>query len=245
MELVSAASRSRRAVASGRGAARASARRPLRLKRILDLDDFERAVRRKLPRAVFGYVAHGSETEASLRDNRSAFDDWRLIPRVLVGVQDRSQAAELFGLRYTAPFGIAPMGGSALVAYDGHNVMARAAADAGIPCILSANSIIPLEEVAAVNQKIWFAAYQSPTPEAVEGMVARAARARVAVLVLTADVPVGSNREADARNGFSFPIRPRPRLSGICVKTSGSRAASPVSATGRGGLGVSRSQLQR
>ena len=31
-------------------------------------------------------------------------------------------------------------------------------------------------------------------------------------------------------------------FSGICVKTSGSRTASPVSAAGRGGFGVSRSQ---
>jgi L-lactate dehydrogenase (cytochrome) len=43
-------------------------------------------------------------------------------------------------------------------------------------------------------------------------MVARVQRAGIAVLVLTADVPIGSNREADARNGFGFPIRPTPRL---------------------------------
>jgi L-lactate dehydrogenase (cytochrome) len=188
------------------------AHRPRRLKRVIDLDDFGRAVRRRLPRAVYGYVASGSETETALRDNRAVFDEWRLISRVLVGVQERAQDVELFGRRYTAPFGIAPMGGSALVAYDGHNVMAEAAAAAGIPFILSANSIIPLEEVTALNPDTWFAAYQSPTREAVEGMVARATRAGVAVLAVTADVPIGSNREADARNGFGFPIRPGPRL---------------------------------
>lgn len=183
-----------------------------RLRRILDLDDFGRAVRRRLPRAVYGYVAHGSETETTLRGNRAAFDRWRLLPRVLVGVRERTQEIELFGRRYTAPFGIAPMGGSALVAYDGHAVMAKAAAAAGIPFILSANSIIPLEEIAAANPNAWFAAYQSPTRAAIEGMVERVKRAGIAVLVVTADVPIGSNREADARNGFGFPIRPTPRL---------------------------------
>jgi L-lactate dehydrogenase (cytochrome) len=90
--------------------------------------------------------------------------------------------------------------------------MARAAARVGIPFILSANSIIPMEEVAKANPRAWFAAYQSPNQAAVEGMVERVARAGLDVLVLTADVPIGSNRENDARSGFSFPIRPSPKL---------------------------------
>jgi L-lactate dehydrogenase (cytochrome) len=179
---------------------------------ILDLDDFERAARSKLPRAVYGYVAHGSETEATLRANRAAFDAWRLVTRVLVGVAERRQDVQLFGRRYAAPFGIAPMGGSALVAYEGHTVMAKAAAAAEIPFILSANSIIPLEEVVRANPNMWFAAYQSPDRAAIEGMVGRLRRAGVPVLVVTADVPIGSNREADARAGFGFPIRPGLRL---------------------------------
>jgi hypothetical protein len=52
---------------------------PKRLQDVLDLDDFERAVRPKLPHAVFGYVAHGAETEATLRANRATFDAWRLV----------------------------------------------------------------------------------------------------------------------------------------------------------------------
>ena len=183
------------------------------LHRIFDLDDFERAVRRRLPRAVYGYVAHGSETETTLRTNRAIFDEWRLVTRVLVGVSQRSMMTTLFGKRYAAPYGIAPMGGSALVAFNGHKVMAEAAAKAKIPFILSANSIIPLEEIARANSDCWFAAYQSPNREAIEGMVERVTRAGIAVLALTTDVPIGSNREADARAGFGFPIRPNLRLS--------------------------------
>lgn len=186
---------------------------PKRLQSILDLDDFERAARPKLPKAVYGYVAHGAETEATLRANRAAFDALRLVPRVLVGVSERRQDIRLFDRHYAAPFGIAPMGGSALVAYQGHTVMAKAAADARIPFILSANSIIPMEEVVRANPNTWFAAYQSPQRGAIEGMVERVTRAGIAVLVITADVPIGSNREADARAGFGFPIRPNFKLS--------------------------------
>jgi L-lactate dehydrogenase (cytochrome) len=79
--------------------------------------------------------------------------------------------------------------------------------------ILSVTSIIPMEEVAKANPRAWFAAYQSPNQAAVEGMVERVARAGFDALGLTADVPIGSNRENDARSGFGFPIRPSPKLS--------------------------------
>lgn len=52
------------------------------LRQILDLDDFERAVRPLLPYAIYGYVAHGSKTETTLRATRAAFDAWRLVTRV-------------------------------------------------------------------------------------------------------------------------------------------------------------------
>ena len=75
---------------STRRSGRSSSQRPPRahraLRKVLDLDDFERVVRPRLPSAVYGYVAHGSETESTLRSNRTAFDDWELVTRVLVGV---------------------------------------------------------------------------------------------------------------------------------------------------------------
>ena len=192
---------------------RRSARQFAKLNQILDLDDFDRAARQRLPRAIYGYVAHGSETETTLRTNRAVFDGWRFVTRNLVGVTKRDAATTLFGHRYASPFGIAPMGGSALFAYNGHAVMARAAAEVNVPFILSANSIIPLEEIARINPNAWFAAYQSPNANAIGGMVERVTRAGIPVLALTTDVPIGSNREADARAGFGFPIRPNPRLS--------------------------------
>jgi L-lactate dehydrogenase (cytochrome) len=69
-----------------------------------------------------------------------------------------------------------------------------------------------MEEVASANPRMWFAAYQTPEPQAIQGMLDRLARAGIGVLVVSADVPIGSNRESDARAGFSFPIRPGLRL---------------------------------
>lgn len=183
------------------------------LKQALDLDDFQRLVRPSLPRAVYGYVANGSEADNALANNRAAFEQWRMVPRVLRDVSKRSQETTLFGRRYAAPFGIAPMGAAAVIAFDGDNRMARAARQANIPFVLSANSITAMEQLVQHNPDAWFAAYQSPEPKRIEQMVERVAATGTKVFVLTVDVPVGSNREKDTRSGYSMPLRPTPRLS--------------------------------
>lgn len=190
----------------------AAAALPSILRRALNLEDFGRLARPRLPRAVHGYVANGVEDDAARANNRAAFREWRMVTRVLRDVSKRSLETTLFGRRYDAPVGIAPMGSSAVIAFDGDNRLAAAARAANIPFMLTANSITPMEEVAQANPDIWFASYQSPDPAKVERMVARVAAAGVEVYVVTVDVPVASNRESDRRAGFSMPLRPTPRL---------------------------------
>jgi L-lactate dehydrogenase (cytochrome) len=186
--------------------------RTKRLRRILSLDDFEHAARRHLPRPIFGYVSGAAETNASLRDNRSAFAEYGFVPRVLVDVSRRAQTIELFGRTYSAPFGIAPMGISALSAYRGDLVLARAAAQANIPMVMSGSSLIRLEEVAAANPSAWFQAYLPGEPERILMLLERVERAGFGTLVLTVDTAVLANRENNIRSGFSTPLRPSLRL---------------------------------
>src|SRR3989344_3772596 len=101
-------------------------RSPAVLRRMLSLHDFEDAARRRLPRPIFGYIAGAAEDNASLRDNRAAFGDFAFVTRVLRDVSQRSQSVELFGERYSSPFGIAPMGINALSTYRGALVVERA-----------------------------------------------------------------------------------------------------------------------
>src|SRR5260221_11865580 len=128
----------------------------MKLSGILSLDDFERAARRHLPKPVFAYVSGAVEDSLAFRDNRAAFEEWGFVPRVLVNVAGASTETELFGHRYAAPFGIAPMGLSALSAYRGDLVQARAAVAANIPMIMSATSLISMEEVCAACPGTWF-----------------------------------------------------------------------------------------
>ena len=182
------------------------------LRTILSLDDFEHAARRRLPRPVFAYVSGGVETDASLRDNRAAFDELGFIQRVLVDVSKRTTATKLFDREYSAPFGIAPMGISALSAYRGDLVQAAGAKASNIPMIMSGSSLIALEEVCARCPETWFQAYLPGEEAKIVGLVDRAAAAGFKTLVVTVDVAVLSNRENNVRAGFSTPLRPSLRL---------------------------------
>ncbi len=195
-------------------AARSGATAPLprALRGILRLDDFEEAGRRHLPRPLFSYVSGGVEDNQSRHDNRAAFREYGFVPRVLVGVAQRSMAASLLGHSYALPFGIAPMGISALTAYRGDLVLARAAARANIPMVLSGSSLIALEDVAAESKDAWFQAYLPGDVPQITGLVERAARAGYGTLMLTVDTQATPNREHNTRAGFTSPLRPSLRL---------------------------------
>ncbi|MFJ1299406.1 alpha-hydroxy acid oxidase [Pseudomonadota bacterium AL_CKDN230030165-1A_HGKHYDSX7] len=185
---------------------------PRALRRILCLDDFEPAARRRLPRPIFGYVAGAAENNHSRDDNRAAFAEYGFMPRVLVDVSVRDTSVDLFGRRYAAPFGLAPMGISALSAYRGDVVLARAAHEAGVAAIMSGSSLIPLEDVHKAAPGTWFQAYLPGDPARIDALVERVARAGYETLVLTVDIPVSANRENNVRTGFSTPLRPSLRL---------------------------------
>ncbi len=199
--------------APGTSSRPAPARAPApRLARILSLHDFETAARAHLPRPVFGYINGAAEDNHSQRGNRAAFDDWEFVPRVLVDISGRSTATTLFGETCAAPFGIAPVGLSALSAYRGDIVLAQAAAQAGVPMIMSGSSLIRLEEVAQASPAAWFQAYLPGDIANITALIERVARAGFAKLVITVDTPAAANRENNVRAGFSTPLRPTVRL---------------------------------
>ena len=185
---------------------------PRRLRRILSLADFEAAARRHLPRSMYSFVSGGAEDNISFAANRSAFREYGLVPRVLIDVSQRTQATTLFGRSYSSPFGIAPLGLCALTAYRGDLVLARAAAQANIPMLLSGSSLIRMEEVAAIGDSAWFQAYLAGDAPKITALIERVARAGFEALVLTLDTAVAANREITLRDGFTVPLRPSLRL---------------------------------
>lgn len=185
---------------------------PKRLGPVLCLDDFEPLARRHLPGPVFAYVSGGVERNHSLQANARAFEAWQFVTRVLVDSSQRSTATTLFGHTWSAPFGLAPMGISALSAYRGDLVLARAAAQENVPMVMSGSSLIRLEDVVQANPQAWFQAYLPGTDAEIEALVHRVKAAGYQTLVLTLDASTAANRENNVRAGFSTPLRPSLRL---------------------------------
>lgn len=186
-------------------------------RRYLSLDDFERLARRRLPRMIHGFIANGSETEATVHHNRAGFENLALIHRVLTAATTRSQSVTIFGRKYDAPFGIAPMGAAAACAYRADIVLASAANAANVPMILSASSLIPMEDVRQHNRSLWHQAYLPGDDDRIKALLSRVLKAGFEVLVITADGPLPANRENNARNGFSIPVRPSLKASLDCA----------------------------
>ena len=111
-----------------------------------------------------------------------------------------------------SPFGIAPLGISALSAYRGDIVLARAALAAHIPMIMSGSSLIPMEDVAKEAKTDLVSGLPSGDVPRITALIERIARAGFETLVVTVDSQVAGNRENNIRAGFSLPLRPTVRL---------------------------------
>lgn len=175
---------------------------------ILSLQELEPLARRHLPAPVFGYNASAGDSGQAMQSNYRSFERYELLTRVLTDVSQVSASTELFGQRWSAPIGIAPVGLSALSAYRGDLVLAQAASAQGLPMIMSGSSLIPLEEVAKQSPQSWFQAYLPGQLEQVEALIGRVNRAGFQTLVITVDTQAQPKLEFARRSGFSAPLRP-------------------------------------
>ena len=138
---------------------------------------------------AFAYIAGGAGTEETMRENRAAFERWRIVPRVLRDVSRRDTTVELFGARLPSPLVLAPIGVLEMAHRDADLAVARAAAAEGVPMILSNQSSYPMEECARElgDTPRWFQLYWSTSNDLVASFVARAEACGCSAIVLTLD----------------------------------------------------------
>jgi (S)-mandelate dehydrogenase len=186
-------------------------RRPFRdtsLSRALNIGHLREIASRSVPNFVFEYVEGGSEDEATLRCNRSAFESYRFVPHTLVDTTARHHRTQLFGSEIKAPLVIAPTGMNGILRKDGDLHLARAAAAAGIPFCLSTVSTVKLERIASeAGGRLWMQLYVMKNRKVAENIVSRAHAAGYEALVFTTDANVFGYREWDRRN-YLRPGRP-------------------------------------
>ena len=160
----------------------------------LQIMDFEEAARRALPPAHWGYMASGSDDDATLRANVEAFKHIGLKPRRLVDVSKPDLSTQIFGAKWETPLYICPVGGQRAFHAEGEMATARAAKARHHTMMLSNVTTYAVEEVAkTLGTPPWQQLYMPVKWEDTEKMVKRIEDAGSPVLVWTVDLLAGRN----------------------------------------------------
>jgi L-lactate dehydrogenase (cytochrome) len=170
------------------------------------VEDLRTRAKARLPRFAFEYLDSGTGAEECLARNREAFRNITFSPRYLRGRLDPDLSTSLFGKAYQAPFGVAPVGLSALIWPGSELCLAAMAARYGIPYCLSTVGGETIEAIGGAAKGMgWFQLYTPRNKEVAADLLGRAERAGFSTLLVTVDVPVPSRRERMRRAGMSMP----------------------------------------
>jgi len=175
------------------------------------------AARRRMTRTGWSYVAGGAGAQRTVDANREAFGRYRIVPRQMVDVGERSLATTLLGRDLPAPVLFGPVGalelavqhqrrrgGRAAAPRNAEPALARAARDLGLPVVISSQASTPMEDTAVTlgDSPRWFQLYWSSDDAVVESFVARAEASGCEAIVVTLDTHVLGWRTQDLDLGY-------------------------------------------
>ncbi|MCW2720743.1 lactate 2-monooxygenase [Pseudonocardia sp.] len=174
-----------------------------------DPAQLEGAARAVLADGPYGYVAGGAGSGATMRANREAFDRYGLVPRMLRDTTARDWSTTLLGTTMPAPLLLAPIGVLSIMHKDGELAVARAAAELGVPMVLSTASSHSIEEVAEASGTgpRWYQLYWPTEDEVTVSILARARAAGFTTLVVTLDTWTLGWRPMDLDGAYLLFLR--------------------------------------
>jgi (S)-mandelate dehydrogenase len=178
------------------------------MKGVVNIEDLRKLAKKRLPKIAYDFIEGGTDDETGLVTNEQAFRQARIVPRYLVDVSARDQSTTVFGRTYSSPIGIAPTGLAALFRRGADLMLAEAARDANVPFIMSGSSTASIEDLGKLAPDHgWYQLYSSKDEAISDDLIKRTADAGLKTLVFTVDVPEGSNRERNQRNGWGRPLK--------------------------------------
>lgn len=177
--------------------------------------DLRARARKRLPNFAFEYVDGGAGADTGIARNWNAFNSIEMVPRYGRVVSPPATDVELFGKSYSAPIGIAPIGGPGTGFPGAETYFAKAAQAANVPYTLGVLSAITIERAAELAPDVlWLQLYRFANNEHKIGMdlVKRAEAAGVNALMLTWDSPVRTTRPREVKSGIMAPFKLTNRL---------------------------------
>ena len=152
--------------------------------------DLEASAEEAMPEASADYVYATAGTGDTYRENRDAFERYRIVPRMLRDVAERDLSLELLGQKLPAPVLLAPIGVQTAAHPDGERATARAAATLGLPMVISTASDTSMEDIAEAGgpeAPRWFQLYWPSDEGVARSLVDRAEASGCGAIVVTAD----------------------------------------------------------
>lgn len=167
--------------------------------------EWEERAREILTAGPFGFLQSGAGDEITLGQNREAFSEYDILPRVLRDVSNVDTSVQLFGQTQNMPVMLAPVGFQGIFHSQMEHGSVKAAAAAGIPFVASTVTSASLEEIAAASPEAvkWFQLYWSKNRDLTASMAKRAEKAGYKAIVVTVDTGLLGWRKRDYRNGYS------------------------------------------
>lgn len=154
----------------------------------------QQRAKKRLPKSAYSSLISASEKGVSVADNVEAFAELGFAPHVIGATEKRDMATTVMGQDISMPVIISPTGVQA-VDPDGEVAVARAAAARGTAMGLSSFASKPMEEVTAVNDKVFFQIYWLGSRDEIAERVQRARDAGAKGLIATTDWSFSHGRD--------------------------------------------------
>jgi isopentenyl diphosphate isomerase/L-lactate dehydrogenase-like FMN-dependent dehydrogenase len=166
----------------------------------LNVFDFEPVAKDRMSPAHYGYTVSGTDGDETLMANRKGFERFQVRARRLVDIRNPDTSTSVFGVPWTTPIALAPVGGQGKYHAEGEVAAARGAKPGGHTQILSTMTSRTVEDViAARGAPVWFQLYPSNYWHIAEGVVKRAEQAGCPVVAITVDRAAPRNMETFER----------------------------------------------
>lgn len=163
--------------------------------------------KKRMPRFAFEYLDGGCNENINRDRNTSELREVLLRPQYLNNnYAEANMETELFGVKYSAPFGISPVGLQGLMWPNAPEILAKAAFKHNIPFILSTVTTSSLERISELTEgKAWYQLYHPREEWLRDDILDRCEASGYDVLVVLADVPTFGYRAKEIRNGLAMP----------------------------------------
>ena len=173
----------------------------------LTIAELERIAHDKMDKQTRDYYNEGADSGSTLRENLSAYNKYRIRPRVLRDVSAVDPSVNIFGHQNRVPFGVAPTAMQCLAHSDGETGTANACRDMNIAMGLSSFATKTLEEVAEASQDNpnVLQLYLFEDRDHSIKLINRAKKAGFKAVFLTVDTPFLGRRNLELRNQFKLP----------------------------------------